>query len=62
MDSSCVLLNFVGIGTELLNEIQQVMREDKEKAVKEAVSQNIEVITTITTTIFYFVPRKVYSR
>ena len=62
MDSSCVLLNFIGIGTELLNEIQQVMREDKEKAVKEAVSQNIEVITTTTTTIFYFVPRKVYSR
>ena len=61
MDSSCVLLNFVGIGTELLNEIQQVMREDKEKEVKEAVSQNIKVITT-TTTIFYFVPRKVYSR
>ena len=28
----------VGIGTELLNEIQQVMREDKEKAVREAVS------------------------
>ena len=39
---SCKLL---GIGTELLNEIQEVMREDKEKAVREAVSKTIiEVI------------------
>ncbi|KAL9963987.1 hypothetical protein ACROYT_G027553 [Oculina patagonica] len=30
--------NIVCIGTELLNEIQQVMREDKEKAVQDAVA------------------------
>jgi len=29
---------FAGIGTELLDEIQQVTREDKEKAVGDAVS------------------------
>ena len=33
----------VGIGTELLNEIQQVMREDKEKAVQDAVSNPMQV-------------------
>ncbi|KAM7445535.1 hypothetical protein ABFA07_005966 [Porites harrisoni] len=30
--------NIICIGTELLNEIQEVMREDKEKAVREAVA------------------------
>ena len=36
--SYTILCIFSGIGTELLNEIQQVMREDKEKAVRDAVS------------------------
>lgn len=35
---------FVGIGTELLNEIQQVMREDREKAVKDAVSTQMSIV------------------
>ena len=39
-----ILCKLLGIGTELLNEIQEVMREDKEKAVREAVSKKIEVI------------------
>ena len=33
--------NFVGIGTELLNEVQHEMREDKEKAVRDAVSRKL---------------------
>ena len=39
-----ILCKLLGIGTELLNEIQEVMREDKEKAVREAVSKTVEVI------------------
>lgn len=39
----CVYAMLVGIGTELLNEIQQVMREDKEKAVQDAVSSPLQV-------------------
>lgn len=36
-----ILCKLLGIGTELLNEIQEVMREDKEKAVREAVSKTV---------------------
>ena len=34
---SCICL-FADIGTELLNELQRSMQEDKDKAIKEAVS------------------------
>ena len=39
-----ILCKLLGIGTERLNEIQEVTRENKEKAVREAVSKKIEVI------------------
>lgn len=47
--------NFVGIGTELLNEVQHEMREDKEKAVRDAVSRKLilclkSYIVCVTTT------------